>query len=170
MVSSKDLAYYIMDMFTCLIWTEEWQFSILLRPLHYSWSYTEMPGFGYQKGLICEPKLVNMHGSSFSWTSSREIFLAMWQENASHMQTHAVVLLPWIPIPLDFLHVYPSQPDTILFHLKRDNHLDVLPRSIYQFIVGAQRTFIGWLSFKLRKWILSAFMLSRINLDLRDEE
>ena len=86
------------------------------------------------------------------------------------MQTHAVDLFLRIPMLLDFLHVYPSQPDAILFHLKRDNHLDVLPRSIYQFIVGAQRTFKGWLSFKLQKWILSTFMLSRINLDLRDEE
>ena len=63
--------------------------------------------------------------------------LAMWQENASDMQKHAVDLLPWIPTLHDFLHVYPSQPNAILFHLKRDNHLDVLPRSVYHFIVGA---------------------------------
>ena len=75
-------------------------------------------------------------------------FLTMWQENASHLQKHAVDLLPWMPILHDFLHVYPSQPNAILFHLKRDNHLDVLPRSVYQFIVGAQHTFKGWLSFK----------------------
>ena len=70
----------------------------------------------------------------------------------------------------DFLHVYPSQPNAILFHLKIDNHLDVLPRSVYQFIVGAQHTFKGWLSFKFQKWISSNFMLSRVYLDLRDEE
>lgn len=38
------------------------------------------------------------------------------------MQTHAVDLFLRIPMLLDFLHVYPSQPDAILFHLKRDNH------------------------------------------------
>ena len=60
--------------------------------------------------------------------------LPIWQENASYMQKHAVPL-------------YPSLPNAILFHLKRDNHLDVLSRSVYQFIVGAQHTFKGWLSF-----------------------
>ena len=86
------------------------------------------------------------------------------------MQKHAADLLPGMLILHDFLLVYPSQPNAILFHVKRDNHLDVLPRGVYQFIVGAQQTFKGWLSFKFQKRISSNFMLSGVYLDLRDEE
>ena len=54
-----------------------------------------------------------------------------------------------MPLLNDILHVYPSQPNAILFHLQSDNHLDVLSRGVYQFIVGALYTFKRWLSFKI---------------------
>ena len=98
-----------------------------------------------RKSATCQHAWLIFHLNYFQRTFPDS--LAIWQENTSHMQKHAVDLLPWIPILHDFLHVYPSLPNAILFHLKRDNHLDVLSRSVYQFIVGAQHTFKGWLSF-----------------------
>ena len=73
------------------------------------------------------------------------------------MNTHTTWFLACLPLSAR-CHPFPLEKT-----ITRDN------RSIYQFIVGAQRTFKGWLSFKLQKWILSAFMLSKIYLDLRDE-
>ena len=68
-----------------------------------------------------------------------------------------------MPLLNDILHVYPSQPNAILFHLKSDNHLDVLSRGVYQFIVGALYTFKRWLSFKIPEMdIISIYFIQSI--------
>ena len=92
--------------------------------------------------------------------------LAIWQENASHMQKHAVDLLPWMPIMHDFLHVYPSLPNAILFHTWKETitWMSFLAAYISSSSAHSILSKDGCLSISL------AFMLSRISVDLGDEE